>query len=278
MSKINELKNSLDDFSDSTYFYECEHLKDDYGATDKMIEEYEEKISSQTSFMSKYQKYKLDFEQSSNEGLWFVSFNGVTLGSDTVESVLEELELTGKEQEKWLKQLINILEEILPKIKSICSKAMNEIVQKYSLSEEEEDTIKNDLKIRFNKLADDDSFYYAEGLYDYYGATDEMVEEFNKVVNERVEPLLVGCDELGISLEEYGSAYGSYIGLGGCNLDFDTIDEAIEELGVENVIKWLEKVVKKLETLIPEVRKVFEEAQNEIVQKYGLVEEDRAEV
>lgn len=278
MSKITELKDRLDSLADETYYYECEHLKDVYGATDKMIEEYEEKISSQTSFMSKYRRYKLDFEQSSNEGLWFVSFDGVTLGSDTAERVLEELELTKKEQENWLKQLVNVLEEILPIINGICDKAMNEIIQKYSLSEEEEDSLQNSLRNRFNKLADDDSFYYAEGLYDYYGATDEIVEEFNQLVNERVEPLLVGCDELGISLEEYGSACGSYIGLGGCNLDFDTIDEAMEELGVENVIEWLEKVVKKLETLIPEVRKVFEEAQNEIVKKYGLVEEVHAEV
>lgn len=134
MSKVNELKDSLDGFSDSTYFYECEHLKDVYGATDKMIEEYEDKIGSQTSFMSKYQKYRLDFEQSSNEGLWFVSFNGVTLGSDTVERVLEELGVENVIE--WLEKVVKKLETLIPEVRKVFEEVQNEIVQKYGLVEE----------------------------------------------------------------------------------------------------------------------------------------------
>lgn len=60
------------------------------------------------------------------------------------------------------------------------------------------------------------------------------------------------------------------LSLCGLSIDRDTIDSAIEELGVTNVEEWLDTTVEKLEEVIERVSDDMNKILDEIVAKYNL--------
>lgn len=270
MSRISDLKRRLDDFSESSYFWEWKVLKENYNATDEIMQEFEDKVLSQSDFMNQ-RKFRLKFEESSYEWLWIVSLDGKVISSDAVEGVIEELEIPNEELEQWLKQLVNTLETDLEALHKICTKELSDIIQKYSLdTDEKETTFSPELISRFNKIAEESYMYQGRVLLVGYNATDEIFGEFIEKAVDRSSSYLSGCEELGITLEDSSEDGAMYIGLCACSLDEETLKEALEELEVENPEQWLRQVVEKLEKITGEIDRVFTEEQEKVIEKYGL--------
>jgi ribosomal protein L12E/L44/L45/RPP1/RPP2 len=270
MSRISDLKRRLDDFSESSYFWEWKVLKENYNATDEIMQEFKDKVLSQSDFMNQ-RKFRLKFEESSYEWLWIVSLGGKVISSDAVEGVIEELEIPNEELEQWLKQLVNTLETDLEALHKICTKELSDIIQKYSLdTDEKETTFSPDLISRFNKIAEESYMYQGRVLLVGYNATDEIFGEFIEKAVDRSSSYLSGCEELGITLEDSSEDGAMYIGLCACSLDEETLKEALEELEVENPEQWLRQVVEKLEKITGEIDRVFTEEQEKVIEKYGL--------
>lgn len=270
MSRISDLKRRLDDFSESSYFWEWKVLKDNYKANEDIMQEFEDKVLSQSDFMNK-RKFRLKFEESSYEWLWIVSLDGKVISSDAVEGIIEELEIPNEELEQWLKQLVNTLETDLEALHKICTKELSEIIQKYNLDTvEKTTTFSPDLISRFNKIADESYMYQGRVLLVGYNATEEVFGEFIEQAVERVSNYLSGCEELGITLEESSEDGAMYIGLCSCSLDEGTLEEALEELEIETPEQWLKEVVEKLEKITGEIDKVFTDELEKTVEKYGL--------
>lgn len=270
MSRISDLKRRLDDFSESSYFWEWKVLKENYNATDEIMQEFKDKVLSQSGFMNQ-RKFRLKFEESSYEWLWIVSLGGKVISSDAVEGVIEELEIPNEELEQWLKQLVNTLETDLEALHKICTKELSDIIQKYSLdTDEKATTFSPELISRFNKIAEESYMYQGRVLLVGYNATDEIFGEFIEKAVDRASSFLSGCEELGITLEDSSEDGAMYIGLCTCSLDEETLKEALEELEVENPEQWLRQVVEKLEKITGEIERVFTEEQEKVIEKYGL--------
>lgn len=270
MSRISDLKKRLDDFSESSYFWEWKVLKENYNATDEIMQEFKDKVLPQSDFMNQ-RKFRLKFEESSYEWLWIVSLGGKVISSDAVEGVIEELEIPNEELEQWLKQLVNTLETDLEALHKICTKELSDIIQKYSLdTDEKEITFSPELISRFNKIAEESYMYQGRVLLVGYNATDEVFGEFIEKAVDRASSFLGGCEELGITLEDSSEDGAMYIGLCACSLDEETLEEALEELEVENPEQWLRQVVEKLEKITGEIERVFTEEQEKVIEKYGL--------
>lgn len=125
---------------------------------------------------------------------------------------------------------------------------------------------------RVDICEDENYMWHGETLVENYGATEEMMNEFWKLVVERIDEAYMKDyeEKYHISHEESCEPNATFISLCGLSIDRGTIDTAIVELDVTNVEEWLDTTVKKLEEVIKRVNKDMEKIQDEIVAKYNL--------
>lgn len=127
------------------------------------------------------------------------------------------------------------------------------------------------LKNNADILSDYAYMWHGETLYDNYGATEEIMNEFWELVTERIdEAYMEEYKAYHITHEESCEPNATYIGLCGMSIDSLTIDYAIEELEVTNVEEWLDTTIEKLDEVISRVSNDMDKILDEIVEKYNL--------
>ena len=128
------------------------------------------------------------------------------------------------------------------------------------------------LKNRADVLSDYAYMWHGETLSDNYGATEEMMNEFWELVTKRIdEAYMEEYKAYHITHEESCEPNATYIGLCGMSIDSETIDYAIEELEItENLEKWLDTTIEKLDEVISRVTSDMDKILDEIVAKYNL--------
>ena len=124
---------------------------------------------------------------------------------------------------------------------------------------------------RADILSEDNYMWHGQTLSDNYGASEEIMNEFWKLVVERIdEAYMKDYEAYHITHEESCEPKATYIGLGGWSIDRDAVNDVIAELEVTNVEEWLETTLEKMEEVIKRVNKDMEKIQDEIVAKYNL--------
>lgn len=125
---------------------------------------------------------------------------------------------------------------------------------------------------RADMLSEDNYMWHGETLYDNYGATDEMMNEFWELVAERIDKAYMkDYEAYHITHEESCEPHATYIGICGWAIDGEAIDSAIEELEItENVEEWLDTTIEKIEEVIDRVTADMDKILDEIVEKYNL--------
>lgn len=128
------------------------------------------------------------------------------------------------------------------------------------------------LKNNADILSDYAYMWHGETLYDNYGATEEMMNEFWELVTERIdEAYMEEYKAYHITHEESCEPNATYIGLCGMSIDSLTIDYAIEQLEIkEDLEEWLDTTIEKLDEVIDRVSKDMDKILDEIVEKYNL--------
>ena len=128
------------------------------------------------------------------------------------------------------------------------------------------------LKNNADILADYAYMWHGETLYDNYGATEEMMNEFWELVTERIdEAYMKDYEAYHITHEESFEPNATYIGLCGMSIDSETIVYASKVLEIkEDLEEWLEITIEKLDEVISRVSKDMDKILDEIVAKYNL--------
>lgn len=128
------------------------------------------------------------------------------------------------------------------------------------------------LKNNADILSDYAYMWHGETLYDNYGASEEIMNEFWGLVTERIdEAYMEEYKVYHITHEESCEPNATYIGLCGMSIDSLTIDYAIEQLEItEDLEEWLDTTIEKLDEVIDRVSNDMDKILDEIVEKYNL--------
>ena len=125
---------------------------------------------------------------------------------------------------------------------------------------------------RANDLSEINYMWHGRELRENYGATQEMMNEFWGAVDKRVDSnYMKEYEEFHIAHEESCERDLTYISLCGISVDSFAVQEAIDELKVEDVEEWLDMTIEKLEEVIKRVTNDFDKIQGEIITRYNLI-------
>lgn len=139
---ITSLLKRADRCSGSSYFWQGRELKENYGATEKMMEEFWKRVDARidSDYMKEYEEYRIAYEKSDAEDVTYISLCGSSIDRETVEGTLDEFEIE-EGIEEWLVFIVEKLEEVVWKVNEYMNKIQGEIITKYNLiyveSEEE---------------------------------------------------------------------------------------------------------------------------------------------
>lgn len=125
---------------------------------------------------------------------------------------------------------------------------------------------------RADELSEINYMWHGRELRVNYGATQEMMNEFWEAVDKRVDSnYMKEYEEFHIAHEESCERDLTYISLCGVSVDSFAVQNAIDELEVENVEEWLDTTIEKLEEVIKRVTNDFDKIQGEIITRYNLI-------
>lgn len=114
--------------------------------------------------------------------------------------------------------------------------------------------------------------WHGEELSDKYGASEEIMNEFWELMEERIDgAYMKDYEAYHIAHEESCEPNVTYISLCGMSIDSEAIEYAIETLNVkEGLEEWLDTTIKKLDEVIDRVSDCMNKILDEIVEKYNL--------
>lgn len=131
---ITSLLKRADRCSESSYFWQGRELKENYGATEKMMEEFWKRVDARidNEYMKEYEEYRIAYGKSDEEDVTYISLCGSSIDRDTVEGTLDEFEVD-EDVEGWLIFIIEKLEDVIWKVNDDMNKIQGEIISKYNL-------------------------------------------------------------------------------------------------------------------------------------------------
>ena len=114
--------------------------------------------------------------------------------------------------------------------------------------------------------------WHGEELSDKYGASEEIMNEFWKLMEERIDGVYMkDYEAYHIAHEESCEPNVTYISLCSMSIDSEAIEYAIEKLNIkEGLEEWLDTTIKKLDEVIDRVSDDMNKILDEIVKKYNL--------
>lgn len=125
---------------------------------------------------------------------------------------------------------------------------------------------------RADELSEINYMWHGRELRVNYGATQEMMNEFWEAVDKRVDSnYMKEYEEFHIAHEESCERDLTYISLCGVSVNSFAVQNAIDELEVENVEEWLDTTIEKLEEVIKRATNDFDKIQGEIITRYNLI-------
>lgn len=131
---ITSLLKRADRCSERSYFWQGRELRENYGATEDMMQEFWECVDARidSDYMKEYEEYRIAYGKSDEEDVTYISICGTSIDRDTVEGTLDEFEID-EDVEGWLDFIIEKLEEVVWKVNEDMNKIQGEIITKYNL-------------------------------------------------------------------------------------------------------------------------------------------------
>lgn len=131
---ITSLLKRADRCSESSYFWQGRELKENYGATEKMMEEFWKRVDARidSDYMKEYEEYRIAYGKSDAEDVTYITLCGSSIDRETVEGTLDEFEIE-EGIEEWLVFIVEKLEEVVWKVNDDMNKIQGEIISKYNL-------------------------------------------------------------------------------------------------------------------------------------------------
>lgn len=132
---IKALMERVEQFSEDNYMWHGQSLSENYGATEEMMNEFWELVAERIdeAYMKDYEEtYHIAHEGSCEPNATFISLCGLSIDRDTIDSAIEELEVTNVEE--WLETTVEKLEEVISRVTADMGKIQDEIVAKYNLT------------------------------------------------------------------------------------------------------------------------------------------------
>lgn len=140
---ITKLMNRADELSEINYMWHGRELRENYGATQEMMNEFWEAVEKRVdnNYMKEYEEFHIAHEDSCEKDLTYISLCGVSVDSFAVKEAIDELELEEEDVEEWLEVTIKKLEEVIKRVTNDFDKIQGEIITRYNLIyvESEED-------------------------------------------------------------------------------------------------------------------------------------------
>lgn len=138
---ITKLMNRADELSEINYMWHGRELRENYGATQEMMNEFWEAVDKRvdSNYMKEYEEFHIAHEESCEQDLTYISLCGISVDSFAVQKAIDELEVENVEE--WLEVTIKKLEEVIKRVTNDFDKIQGEIITRYNLIyvESEED-------------------------------------------------------------------------------------------------------------------------------------------
>ena len=132
---IKALMERVEQCSEDNYMWHGQSLSENYGATEEMMNEFWELVAERIdeAYMKDYEgTYHIAHEGSCEPNATFISLCGLSIDRDTIDSAIEELEVTNVEE--WLETTVEKLEEVISRVTADMGKIQDEIIAKYNLT------------------------------------------------------------------------------------------------------------------------------------------------
>lgn len=132
---ITSLLKRIDRCSERSYFWQGRELQENYGATEKMMEEFWKRVDAciDSDYMKEYEGYRIAYGKSDEKDVTYISLCGASISRKTVEGSLGEFEIEDEDLELCLMFIIEKLEEVVWKVNDDMNKIQGEIISKYNL-------------------------------------------------------------------------------------------------------------------------------------------------
>lgn len=131
---ITALMNRVDILTDDNYMWHGETLKDNYGASEEIMNEFWELVTERIdeAYMKDYEAYHITHEESCEPNATYIGLCGFSIDRDTIDTAITELEVTNVEE--WLETTVEKLEEVTKRVSEDMDKILDEVVKKHNLT------------------------------------------------------------------------------------------------------------------------------------------------
>lgn len=128
------LMKRLEICGEHNYMCHGEILKEDFGATKEIMEEFWNNVIEQInkSYMNGYKSFYIEHKESSEPNITYISLYGLSPDRNNIYKVASELGV--EPDEEWLDTTVQKLEEVINRVDKDMSKIQEEIVIKYNLN------------------------------------------------------------------------------------------------------------------------------------------------
>ena len=132
---IKALKDRAEILSEYAYMWHGQSLSENYGATEEIMNEFWELVTKRIdeAYMKDYEAYHITHEESCEPNATYIGLCGWAIDGETVDSAIEELEIT-EDVEEWLDTTIKKLDEVIDRVSDDMNTILDEIVKKHNLT------------------------------------------------------------------------------------------------------------------------------------------------